>query len=298
MKIAFLISAHTDAAHLQRLIHSLPEGSAFYIHIDRKSNITPFRRILTSPQVHFISHRVNVVWGSINEVEYQMELIRAALSDGNADYLITISGMDYPVWSNQRIIDYLSADLRLNYLQGIAMLHQGKNAETYTRFRFFADKPWRNGSWRSKLRVSLRHAIAALGIRKTLTIHTKNKEYMLYKGAAWWAIRPDLARLVLQEWDHNERLVQYFRTSFCPAETFVQTVAFNSKFAPFCQLSIGQYKSLAALTPLTYIDYGKQVKILTEEDYQAIKASKKMFCRKTVSGTSDRLLERIDAERQ
>ena len=90
MKIAFLISAHTDAKQLHRLVDALPDGSQKYIHIDAKSNIQQFEQELATAQgVHFLKHRVNVVWGSFNEVEYQMELIREALTC-TPDYLITI----------------------------------------------------------------------------------------------------------------------------------------------------------------------------------------------------------------
>jgi hypothetical protein len=47
-------------------------------------------------------------------------------------------------------------------------------------------------------------------------------------------------------------------------------------------------------TPLTYIEYGKEIKVLTEADYDRILASGKMFCRKTVTGRSDKLMEKID----
>ena len=42
MKLAFLISAHTDPEHLKRLILSLPEDAVFVVHIDAKSDISAF----------------------------------------------------------------------------------------------------------------------------------------------------------------------------------------------------------------------------------------------------------------
>ena len=125
-KLAFLISAHKDPVHLKRLVDSLPDGSEFFIHIDAKSDIRPFTERIDQPNVHFIEHRVNVCWGSINEVEYQMELVRAALAAGSFDYLVTLSGMDYPVWSNSRIMEFFDKANGKIFLQGISMLHQGK----------------------------------------------------------------------------------------------------------------------------------------------------------------------------
>ena len=37
MTLAFLISAHTDPVHLARLVKSLPEDAAFFIHVDLKT---------------------------------------------------------------------------------------------------------------------------------------------------------------------------------------------------------------------------------------------------------------------
>lgn len=291
MKIAFLISAHTDAKQLHRLVDALPDGSQKYIHIDAKSNIQQFEQELATAQgVHFLKHRVNVVWGSFNEVEYQMELIREALTC-TPDYLITISGMDYPVWSKQRITDYLSSLNHRNILMGIRMMPDDRATRLYQEFRFMNTRPWKNGGAGSKLRVAIRKIIAAMGIKKPLYVVCDGKRYDMYKGAAWWAITPELATEVLKQWDNNKELKKYFSTSFCPAETFVQTVAFNSEYKDKCMLVEGKYTTLAALTPMTFIDYNPTIKLLDETDYDRIVVSGKMFCRKIVSGTSDKLVE-------
>jgi len=42
---------------------------------------------------------------------------------------------------------------------------------------------------------------------------------------------------------------------------------------------------------MTFIDYNPTIKLLDETDYDRIVESGKMFCRKIVSGTSDKLVE-------
>ena len=71
MKIAFLISAYTDPAHLKRFIDSLPEESHFFIHVDKGADEAPFRQLMTQPHVHFIDNRVRVMWGSYTQVQFQ-----------------------------------------------------------------------------------------------------------------------------------------------------------------------------------------------------------------------------------
>lgn len=301
MKIAFLISAHTDAVHLKRLVGVLPENSDYYIHIDRKSDIEQFRAVLPpTAALHYISHRVNVVWGSMNEVEYQMELIRAALASSvKYDRLITLSGMDYPFWSNERMIRYFEERPEKEMLCGMCMSNQQKGGDLYKQYRFFSSRPWKNGSLKSKFRVACRKAVYALGFRKPLTFKdAEGKTIHLYKGAAWWAITPGLASLILDKWDNDATYHRYFSNSFGPAETFTQTVAFNSPLADRCMLVEGEFQNLPALTPLTYIYYKPGfVRQLTEEDFPLLKQEDKMFCRKVVTGKSERLMELIDNAR-
>lgn len=301
MKIAFLISAHTDASQLRRLVEALPEGSDFYIHIDRKARLGDFTSVLPrTSRVRYIAHRVNVVWGSLNEVQYQMELLREALAAPvRYDRLITLSGMDYPLWSNDRILRFLEEQEGRELICGMCMSNQQRGGDLYKRYRFLASQPWPNGSVPSKLRVLCRKAVAAVGVRKPLVFpDDQGHLHHLYKGAAWWAITPKLARLILDKWDTDRALRRYFSTSFGPAETFAQTVAFNSPLADRCLLVEGEFQNLPALTPLTYIYYKPGfVRMLTEEDYPLIVAEDKMFCRKVVSGRSDALVRLIEAAR-
>ena len=73
MNIAYLISAHTDAPQLKRLVEALHPDAHFFIHIDKKSDITPFTSLLQGDNIHFLTNRVNVRWGTILEVKYQMD---------------------------------------------------------------------------------------------------------------------------------------------------------------------------------------------------------------------------------
>ena len=113
-----------------------------------------------------------------------------------------------------------------------------------------------------------------------------------------FAITGELATYLLETYDQSPQLRRYFTNSFAPSETFAHTVAFNSRFADSCILTKGPVEKLEQLTPLTYIEYGQKIKILTENDYNSIMASGKMICRKTVTGESDQLMDMIDKQRQ
>lgn len=297
MKIAFLISAQKDARHLRDLVDSLPQDAEFYIHIDRRRDQQHFKRLLDRPGVFFISHRVNVISGSLNEVEVQVALLRAALEGDVADWLVSLDGLDYPLWSNRHIEEYLASSKGKEILRGISMVGQGREAYRYCDFQLLNDHSWRGGTWKSGARSLFRHVLSGSHVHKSLYIHCSDKTYTLYRGGTSWAISPRLAQRIIDEWDENEHLKKYFTTSYRPVETFIPTVAFNSAFATHCELVKGRYENMQQLQPLTFVG-GRSPKILTEDALPMLRDSGKMFCRQLVTGYSDGLKSLIDAGRR
>lgn len=294
MNIAYLISAHTDPQQLRRLVLSLHDDAEFFIHIDSKSDLTHFTSCLQLPRVHYIPERVDVRWGTMREVQYQMNLVRAAVTCGrHFDRIFFLSGMDYPLWSNTRITRWLEQQGERELLQGYCMdtglLGDGQR-ETYTVAR---------PECRSvRMGILLRKLLRLSGYRKALHFPVGGQEWQLYKGSAWWCITQELAAYLLGQYDHNADLRRYFRNSFCPAETFIQTAAFNHPlWSRRCMLSQGEYPGLEALTPLHFIDYGTTIHVMDAGDYGRLRQSGKMFCRKVVSGRSDSLVGMIDRDR-
>ena len=127
MKLAFLISAHTDAAKLKRLVDAMPDDSVLFLHIDKKADINIFKQVFSDDSK----------WGSINEVEYQMELVRAALECREPfERLITISGMDYPVWSKEQIVQFFEQDREKEYLAAIDCSYPWHASAIYQQYFF------------------------------------------------------------------------------------------------------------------------------------------------------------------
>ena len=299
MKLAFLISAHTDAQHLLRLINCLPPDSDKYIHIDLKADIKAFSAVAAQDNVQIINERFNVMWGSFLQVNFQRALMRAALSSGiDYDYLISLSGLDYPLWNNERILRFFEQNKGREFIQGVRVKEQGKDTKLYQEYRFLNNHYWKYGSLKSKFRVAIRKIVYALGFRKPLIVKCDGICYDLYKGSDWWAITANLAKHFMGFYDTHPAFISYFKNSFSPNETIWQTIAFHSEFADKCILSVGKINKLEELTPLTYIEYGDDIKVFSEDDFDTLIKSDKMFCRKVVTGKSDKLMDMIDRYRE
>ena len=222
-----------------------------------------------------------------------MNLIRAAIRfPRRFAHIFFLSGMDYPLWSPSRISAWLAEQGDREFLQGICLDTPDigvRQKEMYSVARPF----FRN----QRLAVAARMLLRATGYRKKRHFTVDGVTWRLYKGSAWWCISQELAAFVLETYETKPEVRHYFRNSFCPAETLIQTVAFNApQWAQRCLLSTGPYVSLAALTPLHFIDYNPVIKVMDASDYDRLMQSGKMFCRKVVSGTSDELVRLLQEE--
>lgn len=302
MNLAYLISAHTDPQQLRRLICSLQPEAHFFIHIDKKSDIQPFMSIIKGDNIHFLSDRIDVRWGTILEVEYQMALIKAAVDHPTTfGRIFFISGMDYPLWSNEKISQWAENLGDKEVLCGMNMntpLLSRQQHELYSTPRPFFSSAWLSNKGNQRLSIICRTIKKHLGMRKPLAFTVEGKEWNLYKGSAWWCISETLAAYVLDVYEHKPEVLRYFTDSFGQAETLIQTIAFNSEaWKDRCMLHEGAYPGLAALTPLHYIIYEPVIKVMDETDYDTLISSGRMFTRKLTSGKSDKLVKLLDEHR-
>jgi hypothetical protein len=77
MKIAYLILTHNTPKHLGRLVRALdPSNAFFFIHVDRKSDISRFRDGLSQPNVTFQDDRVAIHWGEFLQAQTIIKLMK------------------------------------------------------------------------------------------------------------------------------------------------------------------------------------------------------------------------------
>lgn len=297
-RIAYILSAYKDAPHLARLIASLNDCADFYVHIDLKADIRPFKELLKDKVTFVPCHWVS--WGGWEQVEYQKELLAAVLHSGiHYSRIVCLSGQDYPLWSNEEIHRYFEQYKEKEFITGMNLsrcTHTAQQAKI-TCYHFFRDLKWQSLWWKNKLIVASRSLMKLLPVRKSPTTLFENKKAEVYFGSDYWAITLPCAQYVYYKLCEEKKMIRYFKTSFVPSELCIQTIIFNSPFAEHALSYEGVYPGLSGLTPLHYISYGKTIKTLTTEDLPALQASGKMFCRKVVSGLSDKLVEAIDRNR-
>ncbi len=312
--------AHNQPEHLLRMVNALDcKGAAFYIHIDKKTDASPFQTLLGGrDNIHLLPNRVSANWMGFSLVEGSLSLLVPAVHHG-FDYCLLLSGSDYPIQSNDHLFSFFERADR-----------------EYIAFWRLEDRP----SWVHK--VQYYYPIDAIPIRAWSTNcetvywrryfwgrFFKYQKYMPkrafvknmvpYGGPDWWSLSYECAAYVLKFLVENPSYKKFFKYSHSPGELFFQTIILNSDWAGrvenydnyekwSAQRSTEKELSDADMLPedafnYRYIDWSGEKTgaretpaILDERDWEKIKSSNCHFARKFDPQRSAKLLDLIDQE--
>ena len=232
MKIAYLITAYSNYNHLKRLINALQDNNVvFFIHIDKKSkmpnNLNEFDNVV------FIK-REKVWWGGWSHLDAIIRLIKTAKNYG-FDYYILLSGTDYPIRPNSFLYEKLS--LGGEYI-GIFEGFRDHKPESRIKYYYFDCFDRRNMRSIKTVFFLLLEWISKLFFFKKVYPFKQ-----IYHGPTWWALSHDCVIYVLDQIDIKNDYVKFYKTCWCPEESFFQTIIGNSQFFSKCK------------TTLTYVDW-------------------------------------------
>lgn len=240
MEKNYLILAHSRPEQLSRLVHKLDDGqSKFYIHIDLKCDINPFREKLTQTKVVFLENRVKCIWGDISLIKATVLMMRAVLQDKRKGYCILLSGQDYPIKSNQEIDHHLADYEGCDFIDLVTpeMLWPEdkwrKRIEHY-KFNFSEEKndlvmipsvfdrsfytaENRKNAYRL-LRSNNPHFVQIFKKRKF------PKYFKPYAGPQWWALTTETIEKLLQFIDNHPDYYEHFHFTFCSDELLLQSI--------------------------------------------------------------------------
>lgn len=304
-KIAYLIQAHTDTVHFARLINRLDSDADFFVHIDKKSDINPFKKSVTEKtNVFFVpeNKRVKVFWGGFSQVKASLELIELCLKKSKTQgytykKIVLISGACYPIKGNRYIHDFFDKQPNINFIKGINLTEANLPQANYFVCNYlFFDFRFIN---------LLLTRILRKGFSLITSTFTKKKNYIecnenilpIYHGSAWWALNPDVAEYILDYSKRGHCMKKYFKFSGTSDEKYFHTIFFNSNYANTRISESGNENFIhpSSLTSLHFID-DSLIKWFGINDFDILQNSDKLFVRKVSTIESRDLLNKIDVE--
>ncbi len=281
MNHAFLILAHDSPTLLQRIVDKLEAPNHFvFVHYDKKLQCPSLTiaRGMVIPR----NESVSVNWGGFSQIRATLILLRYAINfSDEIDYFHFISGHDYPCVTNKEFDLFFE---RVPY--GRSFMHYDTDEEQMK----FKEKKNRNiNRW-------YLNDIHGYGMVRYIVGWLLNRfiprkfEGDLYSGWNWFSWHRSLVEWVLSYCNNHSTYLKRFHYTNCCDEILFHTLLHSH----IEELNIDKNNSLR------YIDwyprrYAETLPlVLDERDYQLIKESGALFCRKCFIDRSAKLLEMLD----
>ncbi len=137
MKIAYLVLAHENPRHLERLIRALAgDSSRVFVHVDRKSQPRDFAFLSRMANTETVEHPIAVHWADFSMVEAILALIHQALThEGGFERFVLLSGTDYPIRSQEYIWRFFAEHAGTEFINLAPIPGPGKPLWRITRFK-------------------------------------------------------------------------------------------------------------------------------------------------------------------
>lgn len=268
-KIAFILLCHKSPdAVIEQARRLTAAGDCIAIHFDARASRADFDRIRSAlrdnTRVTF-AKRIRCGWGEWSLVAATLSGVRAALGafpDASHVYLLSgdcmaIKSAEYiHAFLDARDVDHIEC---VDYFTG-NWIKTGLKEERLI-FRHFANE-----------RRNKRLFYATLDLQKRLGLRRKIPDGLsMMIGSQWWCLRRRTVEAVLAFMRDRPDVVRFFRTTWIPDETFLQTLV--SHVAPADEI--------VRRTPtfLMFSDYGMPVTFYNDH-YDLLLGQQELFARK------------------
>ncbi len=289
--IGFVLLTHRNPRQIFRLIETLNrlfEDPRIVCHHDFSKNVLTKPKELTN--VIFVQPHVETQWGGFSLVEATIKAFKVMYADPNSpDWVVLLSGSDYPIKSSARILHDLSKSPYDVHISHEIINFKDRKTEWHkmcysrycnVKFRIpFLDKKLNL----IKKRISLKHPL----LTKPFLPFSDN--FKCYAGKQWFCCNRKAAIYLTEFHEKNTPFTAHYRRldSYCiiPDESYCQTIFCNS---PHLKVSRDD---------LRYVDWsarGAHPKTLRLEDLSKIRSSSAHFARKFDLDEDEEIFEEID----
>lgn len=292
MRLAYIILAHKLPEQVVRLVQKLNSSQAiFFIHVDKKAPADTYWEIVDAlgafENVRFLK-RFPIYYGDYNHVRVPLEGIRKLLELCIPyDYVILITGQDYPIKSNEQIAAFLRNSGQKSFMEYFPLPNArwGDENGGLDRINYW------HLNWRGWELPFMKRVRTLLPVPEQLWSalaqfqRRRSPELQWFGGSAYWCLSKECVEYVDRFTKDNKKVVEYFEHMGIPGEIFFQTILLNSPL-----------KERVINDSLHYIIWSdaRHPEILGKQHFDLFMSTANLFARKfdiTVDGT---VLDMID----
>ena len=289
---AYLIMAHDNPCQLSKLIHLLDdERNDIFVHIDKKSESFPMEIFdsLVQKSILKVITRKKCLWAEYSQVDIELDLLEAAMQQGNYRYLHLLSGHDLPLKTQNQIHDFFDkhSEEFITVIAGEKLLRRQRYYARYTRYKhpLLKISNFRN----SKTLKIFDELLVRIQVLFRMNVQNKRntKHWGFRDGWTWFSITKEFANYILSQRSYIQSI---FKDAKAPDEFLMATLAYNSTF--FKRLYPKDKET--GYGSMRYIDWsrGKPYNF-QKEDFSRLISSNCMFARKFDETIDNNIIEQI-----
>ena len=175
--------------------------------------------------VFFSKRRVTVRWGEFSLVEATLNLIQQAINNPcGCDYLVLLSGVDYPLQSPRYIENFFQKNRGREFINLVKMPCEaaGKHLSRLTEYHLQS-----TGALNRLLKKTVCNTRL---LRRRRDYRKSLKNLTPCAGSQWWALSREACQYILRFTETEPDICDFYRNTLIPDEMFFQTILGNSIF--------------------------------------------------------------------
>jgi Core-2/I-Branching enzyme len=284
-RLSFLILSHEQPAQVSRLISTLThlyDRPLIVCHHDTRRSAPP---AVSGANLIVLPNPVKTRWGAFSLVNATLRGLEALLDLGDEwTWTTLLSGADYPVAPAAAMWTRLQGDGVDAYMQLCRVDPWSRHVwHLERRRRYFGQRVWLG----RVLGRSSRRYVRSVGPERPHSwgLFGPGSRLTCYVGSQWFTANKRAAVALVEGEGTHPQLWRRYQNVFCPDESYFHTLLGNT-----AGLRVSS-------DPSRYVDVsGGSPKILTLDDYAAIRESGSWFARKFDEHRSAGLLDVLEQE--
>jgi hypothetical protein len=294
MQIAYLVVSHRNPAQVLRLVSALREGPSAQVvvrHDQRHSRLAP--EAVERAGASAMRDGIDVEWGQFSHLAMLLNAIGQIADERDPDWVLVLSGQDYPLRPLAEIEARLEGALEDAFLGrpwplATDRLPPAPQDEFFLRYAYFHVRAPRRPRLPGRLRrlAYSREMPPRIGVRRARLPF--GPELRCFVSGDWPVLNRRAAAAVLRAARERQALMRYYRRTVAASESFFATVLMNDSTLTVS----GDDRRYVRFAP-----GAANPDVLTSADLGELTSSGAHFARKFDAGADPAVLDRLDERR-
>ena len=316
--VAYTVCSHTNPEQVARLVSVISaddRGSSVVVHHDDSRSRLDARALRERFGVNVLRSDESVEWGAFSVVEMVLRCMRWALETLQFEWLVLLSGQDYPIRPLRAIEESLASSEFDGFLSGRTVEalkpRSAREARRRYQYRYYrlptprrlvvaglsARHRTRSGGHRQTGEMNGAEDTSPISIRavpdgSALYVgvprrHTPfGPSFQCFRGSGWFTLSIKSVRAVDRFIDEHPEYVRFYRRTWVPDESFFNTILLND---PELNISTDD-RRYVRFPP----EGAPHPDVLAIDDLEPMLASGKDFARKFDTRIDSAILDALD----